>query len=293
MVDTNRFIIDLQVTGICNMRCNFCCGAPRDMPGAEFIAITSVIDKLAAAGLDTLVISGGEPLMRADTPDIIAYAAHAGLEVYLSTNGLLLPKYYTRVEPYLSYIGLPLDGSSPEMNRRMGRLRNQFASTINLLRRFKVRKPSAKIKVGTVVSKVNIGDMLNIGALLFESADLMPPNTWRLYQFTPLGEGVKSRAIHEISDETFATVCQAVMTRFPTVSVVPLSNANSNDSYIFINPDLTFIVLSNDQYLEVGNACSMTISEIQRLRAQLARVISRGNQNRAWLQLRMTADKAT
>jgi len=162
-------------------------------------------------------------------------------------------------------------------------LTNTIGITMSLLSQFAAEKPCAQVKVGTIISKVNADDVLNIGEILFESENILHPDTWRLYQFSPLGDGIATRSIHEIPTERFFEICQSVVERFPKAHIAPLSHADSNDSYIFINPDLKFIVLSGDQYIEVGDAYLMDVEDIRDLKKRLSKVTLQSTRNRSWL----------
>lgn len=282
-MEKNRFVVDFQVTGICNMVCNFCDGAPKYMKGASLENVQGSIRKLADIGLETLVISGGEPLIRKDIFDIIKYGYEQGLEVYLSTNGILLPKIYPRIKDYLKCLGLPLDGSSREMNSKMTRNPSQYDATTNMLRYFKENHPTHTVKIGTVVSKINKEDLSSTAEVLFNSKDLSLPDVWRLYQFTPIGDGLFSRDIHYISDEEFDKITKNLINHYPDKNITTLTNEDSNDSYIFINPDLDIEMLTDDIYIKVGNMRDITIKELNMLKQEYIDVIDKGSRNRVWL----------
>lgn len=77
----------------CNQACRFCdVRQPIDSPG--FIASAAVrrrIDVAIANGAETVGLSGGEPTMRRDLPDLVRYAREKGAaEVRLDTNATLL-----------------------------------------------------------------------------------------------------------------------------------------------------------------------------------------------------------
>lgn len=282
-MEKSRFIVDFQVTGICNMACNFCDGALKYMKGASLENIQGSIRKLADIGLETLVISGGEPLIRKDIFEIIKCGYEQGLEVYLSTNGILLPKIYPRIKDYLKCLGLPLDGSSREMNSKMTRNPRQYDATTNMLRYFKENHPTHTVKVGTVVSKINKEDLSSTAEVLFNSKDLSLPDVWRLYQFTPIGDGLFSRNIHYISDEEFDKITKKLIDHYPDKYITTLTNEDSNDSYIFINPDLDIEMLTDDVYIKVGNMKDITIEELNILKQEHIDVIDKGSGNRVWL----------
>ena len=203
MINASRFVVDMQVTGKCNLSCDFCDGAPKEYSGVVLSDIKRCIDKLVKAGLTTLNISGGEPLVRKDISEILEHAYSHNLEVYLSTNGLLLYRYLEKIFPYIKTLGLPLDGSTSEMNQKMTRGEKQRDATVGWLRYFKENPPSFLVKVGTVISAININDLLNIGNVIYDP-NVYSPDVWRLYEFTPLGDGIYRKERHEISPQKFA-----------------------------------------------------------------------------------------
>jgi uncharacterized radical SAM superfamily Fe-S cluster-containing enzyme len=83
----------LEVTGRCNLGCPVCfadAGSAAPDPGLAEIA-ARLVQARGKAGPANLQLSGGEPTMRADLPDIVAAAKAAGFPfVQLNTNGLAL-----------------------------------------------------------------------------------------------------------------------------------------------------------------------------------------------------------
>jgi cyclic pyranopterin phosphate synthase len=83
----------------------------------SFEEIGRVVAALSALGLRKVKLTGGEPLLRKDVPELVARlrAAHPDLEINLITNGVLLPA----VAPALRAAGLTrltvsLDGLRPQ-----------------------------------------------------------------------------------------------------------------------------------------------------------------------------------
>jgi radical SAM protein with 4Fe4S-binding SPASM domain len=81
-----------EVTLACNARCRHCGSSagearPRELTTAEGLAL---VDELRALGGESLTLSGGEPLLRPDWPELAAAARSAGLEVEIISNGLLV-----------------------------------------------------------------------------------------------------------------------------------------------------------------------------------------------------------
>ncbi|HET9985486.1 MAG TPA: radical SAM protein [Longimicrobiales bacterium] len=88
-------VVAWNLTRRCNLACSHCYIAAgswhatdTDLTTAECRRITDEILRLNPAPL--FILSGGEPLLRADLEEIAAYAAGAGATVVVGTNGTLL-----------------------------------------------------------------------------------------------------------------------------------------------------------------------------------------------------------
>ena len=87
----------LSVTDRCNLRCHYC--MPEDeyvwLPRQDvltFEEIARLADLMSEVGVERLRITGGEPLMRRDIPDLIKLLASRAWvrDLALTTNGVLL-----------------------------------------------------------------------------------------------------------------------------------------------------------------------------------------------------------
>ncbi|MEN9559990.1 MAG: hypothetical protein RLZZ502_1201, partial [Pseudomonadota bacterium] len=93
----------ISVTDKCNFRCTYCMPKSVFGPGYQFLPqadllsfeeLTRVARLLRTLGVEKIRITGGEPLLRRNLPDLIAQLKQvAGLELTLTTNGSLLPKH--------------------------------------------------------------------------------------------------------------------------------------------------------------------------------------------------------
>jgi radical SAM protein with 4Fe4S-binding SPASM domain len=86
----------IELTERCNLRCLHCyISQPAGSVGAAVRELTTaqvkgIVDQVVDAGCLFLLITGGEPLLRADFVDIWRYARGKGLLLTLFTNGVLL-----------------------------------------------------------------------------------------------------------------------------------------------------------------------------------------------------------
>lgn len=82
----------INVTGRCNSRCLYCTysNPARQRPDVPYDRLYILIKDLAASGVRSLCLSGGEPLLHPDLGQIIQTAVSLGMVVTVTTNGTLL-----------------------------------------------------------------------------------------------------------------------------------------------------------------------------------------------------------
>ena len=105
----------LEITDRCNLNCKFCFADPEGAKDPDLSQIKAWIDDLTEPGKTLLQLSGGEPTVREDLPQIVAYAKRAGCKyVQLNSNGLRLAEDETFVkrlaEAGLSFVFMQFDG---------------------------------------------------------------------------------------------------------------------------------------------------------------------------------------
>lgn len=81
-----------NVTYACNFRCGICFTdsgypLPGELTGRE---ASELVDRIHAAGVRDMLISGGEPFVRPDLPDILERMARFGIVARIASNGSLL-----------------------------------------------------------------------------------------------------------------------------------------------------------------------------------------------------------
>ena len=115
-------IATLLVTNRCNLKCNYCYARVferkiEDMPLQE---IFKIIDGLKALGTVLVVLSGGEPLLRDDLPDIISHVKKNGLLCEVLTNGAQVSERRKELKN-IDYLCISLDGNETDNDRARGR----------------------------------------------------------------------------------------------------------------------------------------------------------------------------
>ncbi|RTL71471.1 MAG: heme d1 biosynthesis radical SAM protein NirJ [Hyphomicrobiales bacterium] len=110
----------------CNLKCKHCYSISGDVdfPGELSTAeVFSVMDDLKEARVPVLILSGGEPLLRADIYEISRRAKERGFYVGLSSNGALIDAGNIAKIAAIGYdyIGISLDGIGATHDRFRGK----------------------------------------------------------------------------------------------------------------------------------------------------------------------------
>jgi len=117
-------VVIWNLTSRCNLSCRHCYA--RASAGSDELApheARKVIDEIARQDVFVLILSGGEPLLREDLYDLIAYARTQGIFCALSTNGTLLGEKQVRSleESGIGYVGISIDGTRQTHDRFRGK----------------------------------------------------------------------------------------------------------------------------------------------------------------------------
>ncbi len=86
---------NIDLTYRCNNSCRHCwlslpVNSPKKQEELSFDEIRRIVDEARAMGCQKWSISGGEPLLRPDFPEIFDYLAHKAVSYSLNTNGTLI-----------------------------------------------------------------------------------------------------------------------------------------------------------------------------------------------------------
>ncbi|MBD3636323.1 MAG: GTP 3',8-cyclase MoaA [Crocinitomicaceae bacterium] len=83
----------------CNLRCHYC--MPEDgiqlRDKSEFMSqeeLFKIVDEFVALGIKKIRLTGGEPLIKKNFAEILKHLASLGVELNITTNGILLDKYW-------------------------------------------------------------------------------------------------------------------------------------------------------------------------------------------------------
>ena len=178
----------LSVTGQCNLRCRYCMPSGALPCGEEPLTLEELL-RLAAlsarCGIDTVRITGGEPLVRPGVERLAAgLKAVPGIrKVALTTNGVLLAEQLPALQAAgLDSVNVSLDTLSPEV---FARITSRDALPAVLAGIHAVLESGLPLKLNCVPQPgVNEGELEQLAALAAEC-----PLQVRFIEMMPIGFG--------------------------------------------------------------------------------------------------------
>ncbi|MBI2957737.1 MAG: radical SAM protein, partial [Chloroflexi bacterium] len=164
------FFVQLHVTQRCNLRCRHCyqAGACEEMSAGEvFRAIDNVHGALEGWASDhdvetspSLHLTGGEPLLRQDLFDIVAYARDKGFSVSMMSNGVLVdPAIALRIrEAGIEDVQVSMEG----LERTHDEIRGRGSFRRALAGIWRLKEAGVEANINVTVSRLNRGQVAGL-----------------------------------------------------------------------------------------------------------------------------------
>jgi radical SAM protein with 4Fe4S-binding SPASM domain len=148
-----------ETTGACNLRCVHCrrewdAAPPNELSTDE--AKRLLIDAIADARWGSiLVFSGGEPIMRGDLFELLAYAKTRGVTAALATNATMIDDALAaRIAAHgVSRVSVSLDGSNARTHDAFRGLPGCFEQAVAGIRAF--RRAGVDVQINATFTKAN------------------------------------------------------------------------------------------------------------------------------------------
>ena len=188
------YFAHIDITSACNMHCVHCLN-PSENYFEDDMDTTSwlrAIDQLARIGVSILWIGGGEPLLRTDLPDILAYAKSHKMQIVLATNGLLMDLNRARVlAPLIDELTVCLDGSIPSIHEFFRKPEHTYEAILENLRSIipVLHENNCLIKVFTCVARHNLYDVPGI----IDLSAKLGVDSWACQTLVPMNRGATVR----------------------------------------------------------------------------------------------------
>jgi len=198
------FSLHLDVTYRCNERCVHCYLDHDDHGEMTTDEIKRVLHQAASAGTLILTLSGGEPFLRKDFFEILAYARALMFSVKIKTNGLLIGAEQARSlrELHVSEIQVSIYSHRPEVHDGITKVRGSLKRSLTAIRF--LRDQGLTTVIACPLMRANISDYPEVQALAAELgvAFTMDPT------ITPKIDGDHSIVQHRLLQSQIAEVFQ-------------------------------------------------------------------------------------
>jgi radical SAM protein len=158
--DLAPFTIAWEITRACAFACKHCRANAQHTPDPRELTTEEahrVIDRLSDFGSPILVFTGGDPMMRRDLFDLIAYATQRGLRCSLTPTATALPTLdrLTRArEAGIRRIALSLDAPDPAIHDEFRQVKGSWERTMQILKN--AQSIGLSVQVNTTVSHFNV-----------------------------------------------------------------------------------------------------------------------------------------
>lgn len=158
-------IVSWMTTNKCNLTCKHCYQDARPDACARELTTDearTLIDQIAAAGFKVMIFSGGEPLMRPDIYDLVAYAASRGLRPVFGTNGTLItPEVAVRLKQAgACAMGISLDSLDAARHDAFRGMEGAWQATVDGMRA--CREAGLPFQIHTTVLDWNEDEVCDI-----------------------------------------------------------------------------------------------------------------------------------
>lgn len=250
-MSTKVATIDFHITSECSQACPYCWGSVGFESPVDTSTALRIISKVREIGVRRIVLTGGDPLRRPDTGDLMHHARSIGLEVALSTTGdALSPQLLAEVAADVDLVSLPLDDSTETLNARTKRP-GHFAAIMNTLEWLRAY-PSIDIKLCTPVTKANLTDVPNVVKIAEDYAQTTQARVfYNVFQVYPRALFPVNWESLLVTEEEFATLERQLADR-KFIKINFLDHQTLDRLYVMIFPDGSLVVPSGPDYMRLG-----------------------------------------
>jgi radical SAM family uncharacterized protein len=150
------FFCGHKLTYNCNLRCKMCPFWRRPSPDPSLEQEKKVLKEIYRSGAVGVAFEGGEPLLRRDLVDILAFSRSLPLHTSLITNGTLLESRINEIAPYINgVVYVSLDG----LEKTHDAIRGVDGSFRKAIRGINAAKEKVAVTINTTVMAENIDEI--------------------------------------------------------------------------------------------------------------------------------------
>jgi cyclic pyranopterin phosphate synthase len=122
--------------------------------------VRDLLDDAKAAGISTVRLYGGEPLLHPDLPGMVRHASQVGIRPFITTNGRLLRQkidalyeaglrqvsigYYGSADEYDTYVGAR--GAFRQLEQGVAAVRDRYGASVEMQMNFVLMRPTCSVQ---------------------------------------------------------------------------------------------------------------------------------------------------
>ncbi len=183
-------VLSWNITRKCNLKCSHCYINATTKELINELTTSeakNLIDQISEVSRPLLILSGGEPLLRADVFELIKYGVSKGLKMGLGSNGSLIDSVVAHKlkKAGLTTVSISLDSSKPELHDQFRGVTGSWKKAVNAIK--VLRENNLLVQVNTTVTQQNYKEIDEIMSL----AEDLGVENFHLFFLVPTGRGVK------------------------------------------------------------------------------------------------------
>jgi radical SAM family uncharacterized protein len=154
-----------KLTYNCNLRCKMCPFWTRPSQDSIIEQEKAILKRIYDSGICAIAFEGGEPLLRKDLAEILAYSRSLPLHTSLITNGTLLESRIDEIAPYINgAVYVSLDG----LEKTHDTIRGVNGSFRKAVRGIMASRGKVPVTINTTIMAENIHEIEDLVKLANE-----------------------------------------------------------------------------------------------------------------------------
>ena len=186
--NANLRLVAWEITRNCNLNCAHCRAAATNQNYSgelDTAAAFRLLDQIAQVGSPIVILTGGEPLMRADVFELADYGTARGLRMVMAPNGTLITEAVAQkmAASGIQRISVSLDGATKACHDGFRGVEGAFEGALRGIAAAK--RQGIEFQINTTISKFNYDQIPEILKL----AENLGAAALHIFLLVPTGRG--------------------------------------------------------------------------------------------------------